>query len=670
MSNLNKRVRALSPALKVSTVAVALALSGSANAIQFAYDNGFSGSFDSTFSYGVSVRAEDASRTLIGLANGGVSRSVNDDDGNQAYKKGRAFSQLIKGTHELSAKYDGWSMFVRGTYFVDTKARNASNLGPEGQDRLGQGAQILDAFVARTFDVGGRNLNIRGGKQVLSWGESTFIPNSINVINAIDISKLRTPGSEIKEALIPTSTLSASLELTKQASVDAFVLFNHDKFKLDPRGSYFSNNDAASDDSKLLIVSFGRRKDLNGRVAGNPIPPTTPGLGPVLQGLLGVFDPAAAVWVPRTPDRVAKDNGQYGVAFKYLASELNNTEFGAYYVNYHNRTPVLSAVKGTPTSALTGLIVPALGNLNVGAAVGQTGTASYFAEYPMDRKLYGFSFNTAGPAGIALQGEVSYRPNQPMQIASAEVILAALGAPNLVTGFATIPGTVSAANPFGASAAALVPNGTPIVGWRSVKMTQAQMTGTKTFPNILGADVVAVVGEIGFTKYNGLGNTLKYGGPGTNLPATLEGAVAGQAGSTQFQVGGGYITENSWGYRLVSSAQYPNALLGGNLTPRVAFFHDVKGVSQTFNEGVKSLSFGAGLEIKKRLNFDVSYNMFFGGRVYCGTDQVTNAGQTSLAPQINGIPALGRAGQGASFCSNANPIRDRDFYSFSVSYSF
>ena len=664
MSNLPKRARALSPVLKGSAVAVALALSGNANAIQFNYDNGFSGSFDSTFSYGISVRAENASPTLIGLANGGVSRSVNDDDGDQAYKKGKAFSQLLKGTHELSAKYDGWSAFVRGLYFVDTEARSAGNLGPAGRDRLGRGAQILDAFVARTFDVGGKNLNVRAGKQVISWGESTFIPNSINVINSIDISKLRTPGSEIKEALIPTGTLYASLELTKQASVEAFVLFNHDKFKLDPRGSYFSNNDVASDDSNLLIVSFGRRKDLNGKAPGNPVPPTTPGLGAPLQALFGVFDPAAAVWVPRTADRTASDSGQYGFSLKYLASELNNTEFGFYYVNYHNRTPVLSAVKGTPTSVLTGVV---LGTTNVGAAVGQTGTASYFAEFPEDRKLYGFSFNTQGPAGIALQGELSYRPNQPLQIASAEVILAALSAPNLITGFATIPGTVSATATFGASAAAFVPNGTEIVGWRAVKMMQFQMTGTKTFPNVLGADQGVVVGEVGFTKYNGLGSTLKFAGPATNLPATQEGAVAGQAGSVQ---PGGYITENSWGYRLVGSLQYPNALFTGNLTPRLAFFHDVKGVSQTFNEGVKSLSFGAGLEFKKRLNFDVSYNMFFGGRVYCGTDQVTNAGQTSLAAQINGIAALGRAPQGASFCSNANPIRDRDFYSFSVSYSF
>ena len=686
MRNLSKRTRALtlSPVLKASTVAVALALSGTASAVQFSYDNGVSGSLDSTFSYGISVRAQEKSKTLIGLANGGVSRSVNDDDGDQAYKKGSPFSQLIKGTHELSGKYDGWSMLVRGTYFVDTEARNASNLGPIGRDRLGSDAKILDAFVARTFDFGGKNVNVRAGRQVISWGESTFIPNSINTINSIDISKLRTPGSELKEALIPTATLFGSFELTKQASMEAFVLFNHDKFKLDPRGSYFSNSDVASDDSNLLIVGFGRRKDVTGKTATNPIVfpaaalanATIAGLNAGLVGLYGLGDPAAAVWVPRTADRNPDDKGQYGFAFRYLATELNNTEFGAYYMNYHNRTPVLSAVKGTASSAITGgPLTTTLCSAGLVAAIGSAACdqartdnkATYFAEFPEDRKLYGFSFNTAGPLGIALQGEVSYRPNQPLQLASAEVILAALSAPNLITGFLTIPGTVSAANPFGASAAALVPNGTLITGWRPVKMTQFQMTGTKTIPNVLGSDQAVIVGEIGYTKYNGLTNGQKFAGPATNLPATREGAVAGQAGSVQ---PGGYITENSWGYRLVGSMQYPNVLFGGNLTPRVAFFHDVKGVSQTFNEGVKSVSFGAGLEIKKRLNFDVSYNMFFGGRVYCGTDQVTNAGQTSLGAQIAGVAALGRPAQGASFCSNANPIRDRDFYSFNVSYSF
>ena len=661
MSNLRKRARAFSPVLKASAVAVALMLTGTANAVQFNYDNGFSGSFDSTFSYGISVRTENASKTLIGLANGGVSRSTNEDDGDRSYSKGSPFSQTFKGTHELSGKYDGWSLLVRGSYFVDIEARGASNLGPIGRDRLAQDAKILDAFVARTFEFGGKNINVRAGKQVISWGESTFIPNGINIINAVDVSKLRTPGSELKEAFIPTDTVYASFELSKQASLETFALFNHDKFKLDPRGSYFSSNDTASDDSTELIFSFGRRKDLfGGRRPANLIPPSSPAFATTQALGYGPFDPAAQVWAPRTADRNPSDYGQYGAAFRYLAPELNNTEFGVYYVNYHSRTPVLSGVRGTPTSIVTG--GPLAG------AVGQTGTASYFVEYPEDIKMYGFSFNTQGPAGIALQGEVSYRPNQPLQLASAEVVLAAVGLPNLITGFATIPGTVSATAPFGASAAFFVPAGTEITGWRRVKQTQFQMTGTKSFPNIIGASQGVVVGEIGYTKYNGLtSNGLKFSGPATGLPATAEGAVAGQAGSVQKD---GFVTENSWGYRLVGRLEYPNALFGGNLAPRAAFSHDVRGVSQTFNQGVKSISLGSNLEFQRRLSFDFSYNMFFGGRVYCGTDQVTNAGQTSLSPQINGVPALGIAPQGANFCSNANPIRDRDFYSFVVAYSF
>jgi len=43
--------------------------------------------------------------------------------------------------------------------------------------------------------------DVRLGRQVISWGESTFIPNGINVINPIDVARLRTPGSELREAL-------------------------------------------------------------------------------------------------------------------------------------------------------------------------------------------------------------------------------------------------------------------------------------------------------------------------------------------------------------------------------------------------------------------------------------------------------------------------------------
>ena len=656
MTRFNKSRCAYVPSLRMSALAVGIALAGGASATQFKYDE-ITGSFDTTISYGIAVRTQNASKSLIGIANGGISRSVNEDDGDRNYKKNKPFANVLKATHDLEAKYRDWGMFVRGTYFVDFENRNNQKLGPIAKERLGQDYRILDAFISKSFDLGGHNLRARYGQQVISWGESTFIPNGINVANPVDLAKLRTPGAELKEGFIPTHSLWSSLELSKSASVEAYYLFNFDKTKIDPRGSYWSNNDFASDDANQVFLSFGRRKDLTGRGPTNLVSPASPAY-PTTQALgYGPFDPAAAVWAPRGADRPAGDYGQYGLAFRYLASDFNNTEFGVYFQNYHSRIPFASGFKGTPTSIVTG------GPL--AAAVGHTGTASYFAEYPENIRLIGLSFNTQGPLGTALQGELSYRPNQPLQVATPEVLLAALGAPNLLTGYATaVP--ASLAPPFGASAAAFVPNGTFLQGWKRVKMSQFQATATKGIPNVLGADQAVLVGEIGFTHYSGLPNGLKFNGPGVFLPATAEGAVAGQAGSVQTD---GFITENSWGYRLVGRLEYSNLVFGANVAPRVAFNHDVKGVSQTFNEGVKSISVGTNFDWQRRISLDLSYTSYFGGRTFCGTDAVTNPGQTALAAQINGVPGFA-APQGARYCSSANPIRDRDFYSVVVSFSF
>ncbi len=646
-----KQLRLL-PAVKACTLAVGLVIAGSANAAQFSYDNGITGNFDSTFSYGVSFRLQDPDSSLIGLANGGTSRSVNEDDATRNYKKNHAYASVLKGTHELSAKWEDWSLLVRGTYFVDFVNRKNGGLGSTGKDRLGQDARILDAFVSKGFDVLGAKVKTRLGNQVISWGESTFIPGGINVINPVDLPKLRTPGSELKEAFLPTTSFWGSLELSKSASLEGYALFNFDKTKLDPRGSYWSNNDFASDDSDRVFVGFGRRGDLTGRAPINTIALATPQIGPTAQALYGPFLPIAQVWAPRGADRNARDSGQFGLALRYLASNFNNTEFALYYQRYHSRIPFFSGVKGTATSVLTG------GPL--ATATGQTGTASYFAEYPEDIKLYGFSFNTQGPAGVAIQGEYSYRPNQPLQYSTPELLLAALGLPNLITGYVTIPGTVSATLPFGASASGLVPNGTFQRGWDRVKQSQFQITATKSIPSILGGDQLVLVGEFGYTKYHGLNQNLKYNGPAVYLPATIQGANASSAGSVQTD---GFITETSYGYRLVGRMEYSNAFLGANFTPRIAFNHDVKGVSQTFNDGVKSVSVGANIDYQRKLSFDLSYTNFFGGKTFCGTDTVAiPAAQATLVAQI--------ATQGASYCSSANPVKDRDFVSFVVSYSF
>ncbi|MBK7658874.1 MAG: DUF1302 domain-containing protein [Betaproteobacteria bacterium] len=640
---------AFRPTLKPLAIALALASAGPAFAFQFDFDNGIKGSLDTTLSYGVSVRAGSRESNLIGIANGGTSRSVNEDDGNLNYERNKAFANLVKATSDLEIKYGKFGFFGRGTAYYDFENANNDKLGPTAKDRVGKDVQGLDGFVFGAFDPFGKNLRVRAGRQVISWGESTFIPNGINAINPVDLSKLRIPGSEIKEAFLPTTGLWANQELTNNASLEGFYLTNHDKIRIDPRGTYFSNNDFASDDSDRVILSFGRRRDQNSPPS-NPVPPVVPTLGNAAAALYGPFDPAASVWAPREADRSPSDNGKWGLALRYLATELNNTEFGVYYMNYHSRIPLFSGIKGTPTSVLTGgpLIAPICAQAAL-RSLCHTGTATYFAEFPEDIRLTGFSFNTQGPLGIALQGEYSYRSNLPLQYTTPELLLAALGLPNTITGFTQIPGA-----PAGATAAALVPDGSYIQGYKRVKASQFQLTGTKSQPSVLGAEQLVLLGEAGYTYFHGLPKDVKFNGPANFLPVTAFGATLSSAFSVQET---GFVTTSSWGYRLLGRLEYNNALLGGNLSPRLAWSHDVKGTSPTFNEGAKSASLGVAWDYQRKWLVDMQYTAYMGGRNYCGTD--TPPAGSSVTP-----------GQSASYCSGANPLKDRDFYSLSVSYSF
>jgi hypothetical protein len=621
-----------------------------AAALQFDLPNGVRANIDTTVSYGISVRASERNPALIGIANGGTSRSTNEDDGNLNFDKGDPFANIVKATVDAELKWRNFGFFGRGSAYYDFDLHDSEKLGPVGRKRLGKDVVGLDGFVYGAFDVAGKSLNVRLGRQVISWGESTFIPNGINVINAVDLSKLRVPGSELKEAFIPTTGIWASLQVSDAATLEGFYLTNHDKIRLDPRGSYFSNNDFASDDANRVILSFGRRRDEHSPPT-NPVPPGIPTLSATAAALYGPFDPAASVWAPRANDRDPSDDGQYGLALRYLASGLNNTEFGLYFMNYHSRIPLFSGIKGTPTSRLTGgpLIAPICATAAL-RALCHTGTATYFAEYPEDIRLYGVSFNTAGPGGIALQGEYAYRPNLPLQYATPELLLAALGLPNLITGFTQIPGA-----PTGATAAALIPDGSYMQGWKRVKASQLQVTGTKSWPNVMGASQGIIVGEVGANWFHNLGSDVKFNAPAIFLPATAFGAVLSSAFSTQ--PSDSFLTEFSWGYRLVGRLEYANLLLGGNVAPRLAFTHDVKGVGPNFNESAKSASIGASWEYQRRWLVDVQYTNYFGGRTYCGTD--TPPAGSVVTP-----------GQPASWCSAANPLKDRDFYSVVVSYSF
>ena len=191
---------ALGPVGKPLVAAVALAFAAPASALQWELDNGARINLDTTVSYGISIRAKDRDPSLIGIANGGTSRSVNEDNGDLNFEKGKAFANVIKATSEVEVKFQNFGFFGRGTCFYDFDLHDSDKLGPTGRDRLGRQCLGLDGFVGGTFEPGGggHTVRVRAGRQVINWGESTFIAGGINVVNPVDLAKLRIPGSELK----------------------------------------------------------------------------------------------------------------------------------------------------------------------------------------------------------------------------------------------------------------------------------------------------------------------------------------------------------------------------------------------------------------------------------------------------------------------------------------
>ena len=649
------------------TCAIALAShAGHVHAAAFTFADGDGKiNFDTTVSAGILVRTQAPDPRLVGIVNGGTSRSVNEDDGNLNYKKGEVVSELLKATHDLDISYDKSGFFARFGYFKDLAAsrKDFSQFSTTDQSfithkRLDFDAELFDAYVRHEFEIADRKLNVRLGKQVVSWGESTLIQGGINVINPVNLARLRAPGAELKEAFIPVNMLWASQELTDNVTLEGFNQFYFEPFKIDPYGSFFSTTDVFSPGGRESFTGFGRTPDST-------------------HGAM----PADNSTIPRGPDRLARNNHQFGGALRVFLPDLNNTELGFYAINYHSRIPVASLLKAgclqepaPQNNPANGGCVPARRDAD---------SARVFAEYPENIQLYGMSFNTPGPFGIALQGEYSYRPNLPLQIGTVELVLASLGLPNQA-GYGNDLETSQQA-----------PARSKIEGFRRVQQHQFQYTATKSIPNLLGAEQAIFLMEAAYVRLE-LPDGIKFAGPGTYLPSAQNSATLAYptplVANGSVQPGDrGYATKNSYGYRLITRFEYADLFANVNVLPRIVFSHDVKGVSPFLTEGVKAISMGINATYNQVWNADIAYTNFFGGRVFSGTDCQTDV--TASNGTLAGLPGLGQlisatggtgsalcnapagptalpSGQPTTFKSVANPSIDRDFLAASLSYSF
>lgn len=571
---------------------LAVALGPSPGAAIDGQSGDFKWSWGTTLSYGLGVRLVEPDKQIIGLAAGGTAFSVNGDDGNQNYRTG-IFTNAGKVTSELQLGYKDFSVFVRGMAFYDyeneKQDRARTPLSDTAKRRVGSRAEFRDAFVSYRYKLGTLPGEIRAGWQVINWGESTFLQGGINAINPLDVSVLRVPGADLRDALLPVGAVLLSVKPSANTSFSAFYQYTWSKTKIDPVGSYFSTTDLAGDGATKVLLGFGSAPDsipVGFNIPGNPV----------------------GVAAPRGADREAKDGGQYGASLRVSVPSLWGTEFGLYFLNYHSRLPVIMARTGTSAGIL------ATGNY--------AATVSYFLEYPEDIKLFGLSFNTQlGRTGVAFQGEVSHRRDVPLQVDDVELLYAALtplrllpGIPQLapLIGLGNLLATTNQLGGYGFSQ--------EISGYRRFDTTQVQLTATKAFSRVMGADQFVLVAEAGWGHVHGLPthDRLRLEAPGTYTSGNpVHQAARVQPGT---EPDSAFPTSNAFGYVVAGRLEFNNAFAAVNVVPRFSFAHDFSGISPgpggNFLEGRMALSVGLGFQYRINWEADVSYTNFFGAGRY------------------------------------------------------
>ncbi len=565
-------------------LAVSLASTLAAPAFGVTFNIGeIEGQLDSSLSVGASWSVRGADPDLVGVRNGGEASSQTGDDGRLNFKKGETFSKIFKGIHDLELKYGDTGVFVRGKYWYDFELKDEHRLLYDIDDSnrkeaaQSSGAQILDAFVYHNYTVADQPGSVRLGKQVVSWGESTFIFNSINAINPVDAAAFRRPGAEIKEGLIPVNMFYVSQSLTDNLSMEAFYQLEWEQTVVDNCGTFFS----------VDVVQDGCVDRY--AVQGSDLDPT---------GAAGYR------YLGRLGDKDARDSGQWGLALRWFSPELNDTEFGFYTMNYHSRTPILSYVAGD--AGLYDVEDPVTGELS----------GKYFLEYPEDIRLHGVSFST-NVGSTAVSGELSYRPNMPMQLNTTDLTVASV---------AQIGPTIWNNSPIYTSGHAAQGSGEILKGYVRKPMTQAQVTVTQFVDQVMGAERLTLVGEVGYTHVSDLGkNELRFGRapefgngeiPANSLCETLLNSANPQNCDNK-----GFFTNTSWGYRARAILDYNDVFAGVNLKPNVSWSHDVDGYSPTFTEGNKAISVGVDAEYQNTYTASLSYTDFFGGEYNTSTDR-------------------------------------------------
>jgi len=500
---------------------------------------------------GTAIRTDDqdpkllanANSSLAGMAGTSVTPAAgrNGDDGNLNFDRGDPVTSVLKGYLSLSYTWRDYGIEASGQAWYDYATADAGHPWGHVPNDYAAGLPLSDAGALSRSKFSGVVLdNLYGhgqhrihqlsidwklGWQALDWGKRLIALGGLRDLNPLDVPASLRPGVDREhEARITFPAVFGRIGLSQATSVEAFYQLHFEPTALNGCGTFFSSLDFMAEGCDKAM--FGNLSDRTAIATG--------------------------IYVKRTATQDPSNSGQGGLALKHMVDSWA-TEFGLYATQFHSRAPFYS---GTKSGRVEGpLFLPGdPGGLN----------PSYFTEYPADIRMFGASFEKKWRGGAVL-GEITYRPNQPLQYNSYDVISAAVSR--------------TAPTPLREKADAVAPGGV-LRAWERHEALQVQLGATGGLPNVLASAGMSYGAELIYKSVPDLPNSsvMRFGRAEVFGQGPVDGVCPPPAAPVSC-TSDGYVSQEAFGYRLRAGLKYPKLFGEVDLVPSFMFGQDVWGWS-------------------------------------------------------------------------------------------
>ncbi|MBQ0720317.1 MAG: DUF1302 family protein [Gammaproteobacteria bacterium] len=396
-------------------------------------------------------------------------------------------------------------------------------IADDAQNLAGNKFTLYDAFVYGNWEVfGGHPLNVRVGKQVINWGESNIQGGGISQMqNPKDLSKATTPGTDVKETLMPQESVYFNFGFTDDISLEAYYTWNWRNSTFIGVGTYFSPFD---------FLGSGFNPDL------------------FVRGIekSGEDEP---------------DGGQYGINMHFIIPSWNYADLGIYYVRSQAFSPYIGLNEDYVAHADP-------------ARPGSDTLAGYQWIYGEDQDTYAISLNGEafwdGSFAMELNLKTDFYDTRECRNLFG---ISGVGVPDL--------GGLPVANIFGFPAQPVDDQGTIAacdVGNSDVYTFLGNYTRS-VGTDILGADKISTIFDFSMVWIDGM----SFGDPTDRVNETPT-SPTGQSTTVEdrgrfdgVDALDRPLTDFSWGYTAVLALEYNDVFANVNVSPTLIFVHNVEG---------------------------------------------------------------------------------------------